>query len=467
MFGKQTYVKRRQELSEKLGEGIILFLGNNESPMNFADNSYPFRQDSTFLYYTGINKPSLTLIIDIDEGKEILCGDNLTMDMIVWMGNQPKLEEYAMQCGIKDVRPLNELAVYLNNSVKTNRKVHYLPLYREDAFRQLHDLLGISHEQILSGYSEELIRVIVAQREIKSDEEILEIEKAVNVSLEMHEAAIKMTKPGMFEATIAAEMHKIALASGGDIAFPIIATINGQTLHNHYHGNTLKEGDLLLLDAGAQTEMGYCGDLSSTFPVSAQFTSLQKELYQISLDAHEKAVNKLKPNISFKEVHFEACRVIAEGLKGMGLMKGNIQDALKIGAHALFFPCGTGHMMGLDVHDMENLGEKWVGYDGKEKSTQFGLKSLRLGKDLKPGFVLTIEPGIYFIPELIDLWYSEKRHSEFLNYDQIIRYNNVGGMRNEENFLITDKGARRLGKLRPKTINEIEEIRSTVLKLRI
>ena len=463
MFKEQVYINRRQVLSDNVKEGIILLLGNNESPMNYADNTYPFRQDSTFLYYTGINKPSLVLIININEGKEILFGDNLTMDMIVWMGNQPKLEEYAFQCGITDVRPLNELNVYLNKAIHTKR-IHFLPPYREDAVWKLQDILGHSREKILAGYSEELIRTIVSQREIKSNDEIKEIEKAVNVSVEMHNAAIRMAKPGMSEAMIAAEMHRIALASGGDIAFPVIATINGQTLHNHYHGNILKEGDLLLLDAGAQTEMGYCGDLSSTFPVSSQFTSLQKELYQISLDAHESAVSKLKPNVAFKEVHFEACRVIAEGLKGIGLLKGNIQNALEAGAHAMFFPCGTGHMMGLDVHDMENLGEKWVGYDGEEKSTQFGLKSLRLGKELKPGFVLTIEPGIYFIPELIDLWYSEKRHSEFLNYDQIIKFKNMGGMRNEEDFLITDRGARRLGKLRSKTINEIEEIRSSVLK---
>jgi Xaa-Pro aminopeptidase len=276
----------------------------------------------------------------------------------------------------------------------------------------------------------------------------------------MHLAGMRHARPGMRESEVAAKVAEVAYAANGNPSFPIIATINGQTLHNHFHGNTINKGDLFLLDAGAETEMHYAGDLSSTFPVDTVFTSLQKGIYQLCLDAHLSAVSMLKPGTAFKDVHLAACRTIFEGLKGFDLTRGDTEEAIEAGAHALFFPCGTGHMMGLDVHDMENLGEQWVGYDGIPKSTQFGLKSLRLGKKLKPGFVLTIEPGIYFIPELIDLWKSEKRHSKFLNYREIVKFSDFSGLRNEEDFLITENGARRLGKSLPLTIEGVEAVRA-------
>jgi Xaa-Pro aminopeptidase len=276
----------------------------------------------------------------------------------------------------------------------------------------------------------------------------------------MHLAAMSYARPGMRESEVAAKVAEVALAANGNLAFPIIATINGQTLHNHYHGNTIKSGDLFLLDAGAETENHYSGDLSSTFPVDPTFTELQKELYQLSLDSHLAAVSMLLPGTAFKEVHLTACRTIFEGLKAFGLTKGDTHEAVAAGAHALFFPCGTGHMMGLDVHDMENLGEQWVGYDGVPKSTQFGLKSLRLGKKLHPGYVLTVEPGIYFIPELIDQWKAQKHLGQFLNFDEIEKFKGVGGMRNEEDFVITESGSRRLGKALPLTIEGVEALRS-------
>jgi Xaa-Pro aminopeptidase len=275
----------------------------------------------------------------------------------------------------------------------------------------------------------------------------------------MHIAAIKMARPGMKECEIAAEMERIALAAGGQISFPVIATINGQTLHNHSHINTLLDGRLFMLDCGAETSMGYSGDLSSTFPVSKTFTDRQKEIYQIVLNSHMSAVKGLKPGIRNKEIHHIACLTIAKGLKERGFMKGDPEEAVNAGAHALFFPCGTGHMMGLDVHDMEDLGEVYVGYDGQPKSTLFGLKSLRLGRELQPGFVLTVEPGIYFIGELIDMWESEGRFREFLNYGKIKTYKDFGGIRNEEDYLITKNGARLLGKPKPMSIDEIEQLR--------
>jgi len=276
----------------------------------------------------------------------------------------------------------------------------------------------------------------------------------------MHIAAMKLARSGMRESHIAARVNEIAQEQDCTIAFPIIATINGQTLHNHSHHNILKEDDLFLLDAGAESAMHYAGDLSSTFPVSSRFTNIQKQIYQASLLAHEAAIQTIAPGIRFKDVHLAACLSITNSMKELGLMKGDASEAVAAGAHALFFPCGTGHMMGLDVHDMEDLGEVWVGYNGEPKSTQFGLKSLRLAKELLPGHVFTIEPGIYFIPELIDKWKSEGKFNEFLNWNEIEKFRNFGGIRNEEDFLVLETGYRRLGKEKPKTIAEVEKIRN-------
>lgn len=459
MFSKITYCERRSNLKQKINSGIIVLPGNNESSMNYTDNTYAFRQDSTFLYFFGLQSPELWGVIDVDTGEEILFGDDLSIDMIVWMGSHPTMQDNAERAGIKKVKPLSELSNFIASAKGKGREIHFLMPYRHDILLQLGDLMDVKPAQLESMVSEDLVRAVVALRELKSDEEIVEIEKAVNTSVDMHIAAIKMAAPGMKESEIAAEIHRIALASGGDIAFPIIATINGQTLHNHYHGNYLKKGDLVLIDAGAQTEMGYCGDLSSTLPVANTFTETQKMFYEIALRSHEKAISMLKPDVPFKEIYLASCRSIVDDMKSIGLMKGNTDDAVEQGAHALFFPCGLGHMMGLDVHDMENLGEKWVGYNGLEKSTQFGIKSLRLAKELKPGYVITIEPGVYFIPELIELWKGQNKLTDYLNYSEIQKFKNFGGIRNEEDFLITEGGARLLGKPCPKTIEQVENLR--------
>ncbi|MFC2102146.1 aminopeptidase P family protein [Bacteroidota bacterium] len=459
MFPAQTYIERRARLKQQLSSGVVLLLGNEESPMNYADNGYRFRQDSSFLYFFGMDYPSLAAWIDLDTGEEILFGDNLSMDMIVWMGTQPTLEERAEKYGIHQVQPLDRLAEYIENARKKSRTIHFLPPYRPENKIKLLNLLGIHPDQCAEKASLDLVRAVIAQREIKSEEEISEIEKAVNITAEMHFMAMRTARAGMSEAEVAAKVYQVALAAGGTISFPIIATINGQTLHNHYHGNTLKEGDLFLLDAGAETNLHYAGDISSTFPVSGRFTERQKEIYAITLNAHEAAIATLKPGVPFKEAHLAACRTIFEGLKELGLTKGNTDEAVAVGAHTLFFPCGTGHMLGMDVHDMEDLGEIWVGYDGVPKSTEFGLKSLRLAKPLKSGFVVTVEPGIYFIPELIDRWKAEGKYAEFLNYATIESYRDFGGIRNEEDLLITESGSRILGDPIPKKIKEVEIIR--------
>ena len=459
MFKTETYIGRRQVLKEKLDSGIILLLGNDESPMNYKDNPYHFRQDSSFSYYFGLNKPGLTGIIDVDSGEEFLFGNDFTIDDIVWMGVMPTIKELSGLVGVANTGNLSQLDEFILRHHKKGRKIHFLPTYRAEHDIKLNFWLQIPPTDTHLYASHELTLAIISQRNYKTTEEIVEIEEGVNISVDMHVAAMKMVRPGMKEAEIAAAVEAIALANEGYVSFPVIATINGQTLHNHYHGNTLKSGDLFLLDCGAETPLYYAGDLSSTFPVDKKFTTQQKEIYQVSLDAHDHAISLLKPGRPFKEVHLATARKMIEGLSALGFMKGDPDEAVAAGAHAMFFPCGLGHMMGLDIHDMEGLGEQYVGYDGEPKSTQFGLKSLRLGRKLEPGFVLTIEPGIYFIPELIDLWKSENKFVDFLNYNKIDEYRNFGGCRNEEDFLITEDGYQLLGKPKPKTIEDVEALR--------
>lgn len=457
MFAKETYVNRRTQLQKSVSSGVMLFLGNDECGVNYEDNTYPFRQDSTFLYFFGLPYAGLSAVIDADSGEEIIFGDELSIDHIVWMGTQPTLCEKSERVGVLTTKPSNKLVDYIKGALSKGRQIHFLPPYRAEHKIKLADLLGYIPSAQQS--SVPFIRAVVNLRNYKTEEELVEIEKACNVTSDMHIKAMQMLRPGMRESDVVGALTDIALSAGGGLSFPIIATINGQTLHNHYHGNVVKEGDMLLVDAGAETEMGYAGDMSSTIPVSKKFTARQKEVYDIQVASHLAAVNALRPGISFKEVYELSAKVIVEGMKSLGIMKGDADDAVREGAHAMFFPCGLGHMMGLDVHDMENLGEVYVGYDGEPKSTQFGRKSLRLGRKLEAGFVLTIEPGVYFIPELIDLWKGEKRFTDFINYDKLETYKDFGGIRNEEDYLITDNGSRRLGKYIPLTTEEVEALR--------
>lgn len=457
MFAKETYVTRRAALKKSVGTGLLLFLGNEESGMNYEDNTYHFRQDSTFLYFFGLPYAGLAAVIDIDEDREVIFGDELTIDHIVWMGTQPTLHEKAQRVGVSETRPAAELKKYLEQAVAKKQQIHYLPPYRAEHRLKLLDLLGIMPGAEQSSVS--FIRGVVNLRNYKTAEEIVEIERACRVTADMHIEAMKVLRVGMKECEVAAALEAVAQANGCGLSFPTIATVCGQTLHNHYHGHTVKSGDMLLVDAGAETEMGYAGDMSSTICADKTFTTRQKEIYDIQVAAHTAAVRALKPGVPFRDVYDLSCRVICEGLKDLGLMKGDAAEAVAAGAHAMFFPCGLGHMMGLDVHDMENLGEVWVGYDGQPKSTQFGRKSLRLARPLEPGFVLTIEPGIYFIPELIDYWKAEKRFEDFINYDKLESYRDFTGLRNEEDYLITEDGVRLLGKKIPFTTEEVEALR--------
>lgn len=463
MFDVSVYLDRRNKLKSRLDSGIILLMGNDEAPINYSDNPYWFRQDSTFLYYFGINNPGIIGIIDIDEGKDYIFGNNLTIEDTIWMGYQNSLEDMAIKSGVENTGTIPSLEKILKEAVTKDRFIHLLPPYRAENKIKLFNWLKIDPDKIMDAISIELIKAVIAQREIKSNEELHEIEKAVNTTVDMHVTAMQIVKPGLLESDIVSEVEKIAKKAGGNTSFPTIATIHGEILHNHYYENQLKEGDMFLLDCGAETAMGYAGDLSSTIPISASFTERQKDIYNITLASHDASIEMLKPGIPFKEIYFQACRIIVDGLKSLGLMKGETDDAVYLGAHALFFPCGLGHQMGLDIHDMEDLGEEYVGYDGNPKSKQFGLKSLRLAKPLVSGMVLTIEPGIYFIPSLINIWKDEKRLIEFINFEKVEEYLEFGGIRNEENFVITNDGYRLIGKNKPKTIEDVERQKNEII----
>ncbi len=459
MITQDIYMHRRNLLKEKVGSGVILLPGNNESPRNFADNVFPFRQDSSFLYFTGINEPGLALLLDTRSGEEILFGNESTIDQAIWTGALPGLEEKGAQTGIRRTEVFGELSLHIQQAISKKRIVHFLPPYSADRCLLLHRILGISSDLLGNAASVPLIQAVVELRQCKSEEEIVEIEKAVDVSVDMHTAAMRMVQPGMTERDIVAEVTRVAVANSAGLPFQVIGTVNGQILHNHDYSHVLEDGQMFLLDAGAESVAGYAGDLSSTIPVGRSFTAEQKDIYEICLASHEAAIAELRPGIAFKNVYYRAARTILEGMKELKLVRGSIDDALEAGAHAMFFPCGLGHMLGLDVHDMEDLGEQHVGWGAEQRPMQFGIRSLRLGKILQPGFVLTIEPGIYFIPELIDLWKKEKINHQFLNFDQIEKFRHFGGIRNEEDFLITDTSYRLLGKKKPKTVAEIDDIR--------
>lgn len=462
MFDKEVYIKRRKILKSNFDSGILLFLGNEDSPMNYADNTYHFRQDSTFLYYFGISEPALAAVFDIDSDEIILFGNEMGIDDIVWMGRQKTLKEKSVDSGLTHVQPLGELDEYLIQYKQKKRAIRFLPPYRPENKIKLASWLDISITELKSAASVKLIKAVVAQRSKKSAEEIVELDKAASISADIHLMVMQQAKPGMYERELAAKIQEAALSYGGNLAYPAILTVRGEILHNHYHGNILKEGQMVLNDSGVETALGYAGDLTRTFPVSKKFSSKQKDVYNVVLDAYTNAKNALAPGIRYLDIHLTSCKTLTQGLKDIGLMRGNVDDAVEAGAHAMFFQCGTGHMMGLDVHDMEDLGEQYVGYtdDLKKNTTQFGLKSLRLGKALETGYVLTVEPGVYIIPELIDRWKAENKFVEFINYEKLDQFRDFTGIRVEDDFLITEKGSRMLGKHLALSVDELESIRN-------
>ena len=457
MFDPATYRARRNRLKRDVGSGLILLLGNDEVGMNYAANTYHFRQDSTFLYFFAVDLPGVAALVDVDKNTETLFGDDLTVADVVWTGPQPTIADQCKPAAIAASAPMAELETRVAAAIAQGRRVHFLKPYRAEHTLKITALLGIKPAMVASYCSEPLHKAVVAQRNIKSAEEVAEIEQAIVVSREMYLAAMARAKPGVREYEVVAEIVRIQKARGFDLSFPIICSVHGETLHNHLHGNLMKAGDVMVLDSGVETPMKYASDITRTIPVSGTFSARQRLIYEMVLRAQLAAIAAIKPGVPFKDVHLLASRSFAADLKAAGLMKGDVEEAVAAGAHALFFPHGLGHMLGLDVHDLENAGEKYVGYEpGVERSEQFGLSYLRLARKLQPGFVLTVEPGLYFIPELIDQWKAEKLHGAFINYDTVEKYRGAHGFRIEDNVLVTKSGNRVRGPPIPKTVADVE-----------
>ncbi|WP_022669135.1 aminopeptidase P family protein [Desulfospira joergensenii] len=457
MFAPEIYMSRRQELKQKLKTGLVLFMGNDAVPRNFPDNCYPFFQDASFLYYWGISSPGLSAVIDIDNDREILFGNDYTVDDIIWMGPQEPLVETAGRTGVKEVRSLRELKPFLENSGLKKQDLHYLPQYRSDTLLKLEKAAGIPHEAVNQGASISLVRAVIEQRSIKSKDEVSQIRSALEITKEMFSLAMEASRPGMYEYQVIGRAEGLALSRDARPAHCFIFTVQGARLHGASHSNRMKEGDIIVMDGGVESPLHYTSDITRSFPVSGRFSQLQRQIYEIVLKANESAIEKAGPGVLFRDIHVHAASVITRGLQEMGLMKGNVQDSVDQGAHALFFPHGLGHPLGLEIHDLESLGEDHVGYDQTiKRSSQFGLSNLRFGKALKKGMVMTIEPGIYFIPELIRSWRSQNLHKEYINYEKLTDFINFGGIRIEDDILVTESGAENLSTDIPKKISDIE-----------
>ncbi len=459
MFNKETYINRRKKLCKTVGtKGILLFLGNTDLPMNCSANIFHFRQDSSFLYFFGLDQPNLAALIDLDSGEEIIFGNNVDIADIIWMGNLPSIEERASAVGVKNVLPFSELYTYCTKALTLKRKINFLPPYRSENKVLLKDLTQIEYSDQKALASVPFIKAVIDIRSVKEECEIAELRKVIDLGADMHMHAMRRAKAGVKESQIAGEIEGMALAGGGMLSFPVILSQNGQILHNHDHSQVLEEGRLMLTDAGAESAMHYASDHTRTVPVGGKFSERQKEIYTLVYNANEKAIELCKPGILFRDVHLAAAKVIATGLIKLGLMKGDVDAAVAAGAHALFFPHGLGHMLGLDVHDMEDLDENNVGYNDEiTRSDQFGLAYLRLGRKLEKGFVITTEPGCYFIPALIDKWKSENKFTEFINYEKVETYKDFGGIRIEDDVLIIENGCEVLGKPIPKSVKDVEE----------
>jgi len=458
MFKAETYIQRRKLLKRSVGSGLLVFLGNEESPMNYAANTYHYRQDSSFLYFFGLASPGLAAIVDADEGTDTLYGNDLGIEDIIWEGDLPKIKDRALEVGVRLAKPRAAFAEDVRTAMAAGRAVHYLPPYRPDNKIVLSGLLGVPVGELKAKASAAFIKAAVGQRILKTKEEIREIESAVAVSREMYLSAMKLAKPGRYEYQVSGAMEGIALAYGMHLAFPPIVTVNGQIFHMHSHDNVLAKGRMLVCDCGAEAPSGYASDITRSIPVGGRFSRRQRDIYEIVLAGQESAIKSIKPGVSYKEIHLKAARTMAQGLKDLGLMKGDIDAAVAAGAHALFFPHGLGHNLGLDVHDMEDYGENNVGYGEKvERSSQFGLAYLRMARELRPGHVLTAEPGLYFIPALVEIWRKEKKFREFIAYDKVEGFLDFGGARIEDNVLVTEKGHRVLGPPIPKTVADVEK----------
>lgn len=450
MFNKETYIRRRSELKKLVGNGVIILFGNNEAPANYPANGYaPMRQDSSFLYYFGQHRDGLVGVIDIDNNEELLIGDDIDVEDIVWMGYTPSVADLAAEVGVSKTAPMKELKALCNDALRLKRPVHFLPPYRFDTKIQIMDLLGIHPSQQKEAASLQLIKAVVKMRATKEPQEIEAIERACDVGYAMHTTAQLLIRPGITERFVGGQVDGVARSLAQGVSFATIFTQHGEIMHGNPSDAKLEEGRLALCDAGCELN-DYCSDNTRTMPVSGKFSQRQLEIYTIVEACHDYVLEVAKPGVKYADVHFAVCRLMTERLKELGLMKGDTDDAVAAGAHAMFLPHGLGHMMGMDVHDMEGLGQIYVGFDEETRPNleQFGTNCLRMGRRLEEGFVVTDEPGIYFIPHLINLWRKEGHCAEFLNFDKLETYKDFGGIRIEDDLLITKDGCRFMGKQR-------------------
>ncbi len=461
MFDKATYANRRAQLKKLVKDGVIILFGNNESPCNFPANGYyPFRQDSTFLYYFGQNRDGLVGVIDIDNDIETLVGNDIDIEDIVWYGSVDSVHDMAERVGVKNSAPMKSLKTICNDAMRQKRRIHFLPPYRHDIKIQIFDLLGIHPVQQKEAASMELIKAVVKMRSTKEAQEIEELERAAIIGYKMHTTAMRLTKPGITEKYVGGQVDGVANSYGAMVSFPTIFSQHGEIMHGNPSMAVLEAGRLALCDAGAETINNYCSDNTRTFPVSGKFTERQREIYSIVEACHDYVLKVAKPGIKYFDVHLAVCKLMTDRLKELGLMKGDTEEAVAAGAHAMFLPHGLGHMMGMDVHDMENLDQINVGFDEETRPhlDQFGTNCLRMGRRLEEGFVVTDEPGIYFIPALIDDWKASGHCKEFINFDKLETYKDFGGIRIEDDVLITKDGCRFIGKDRiPYHPDDIED----------
>jgi Xaa-Pro aminopeptidase len=450
MFNQETYIRRRSELKRLVGNGIVILFGNNEAPANYPANSYaPMRQDSSFLYYFGQHRDGLVGVIDIDQDTEMLFGDDIDVEDIVWMGYTPSVADLAAEVGITKTAPMKELTAYVQRQTANGKTVHFLPPYRFDTKIQIMDLLGIHPSQQKESASLTLIKAVVKMRATKEPQEIEAIERACEVGYAMHTTAQLLIRPGVTERFIGGQVDGIARSLAQGVSFATIFTQHGEIMHGCPSDARLEAGRLALCDAGCELD-DYCSDNTRTMPVTGKFDQRQLEIYSIVEACHDYVLEVAKPGVKYADVHFAVCRLMTDRLKELGLMKGNTEEAVRAGAHAMFLPHGLGHMMGMDVHDMEGLGQIYVGFDEETRPNleQFGTNCLRMGRRLEEGFVVTDEPGIYFIPALIDDWKASGHCKDFLNFDKLETYKDFGGIRIEDDILITADGCRFLGKSR-------------------
>lgn len=456
MFSKEVYARRRQTLVAKMADsaaegkrGIALFIGNTEAPAQYKDNCYKFRQDSTWLYFFGIDQPLYAAIIDLDNGNETVFANDVEIGDIIWMGPQPSVASVAASVGVEKSAPYTDLNAAVAKVLAEGRPVHFVKSSRYYNTMKIASLLGCGTDEVAGRFSLALTKAIISMRLVKEDCEIEAIDDACNLGYEMHTVARNSIVPGIIEQEIVGKMDGVTLSKGWGVSFPTILTQHGETLHNHLHDKIIEPGKLMVIDAGAESNVHYASDFTRTYPTSGKFTAKQREIYQIVCDCNEFAFSMTRPGISYREVHLKTMHLMLEELRALDIVRGDVQDMVEAGIAGLFMPHGLGHNLGLDVHDMEDYGENYVGYDDDQsRSPQLGLGSLRMARKLVPGNVITDEPGIYFIPALIEKWKSEKTDQGFVNYSKLESYYDFGGIRLEDDVLVTADGARRLGKER-------------------